>query len=118
MANKIETANQITDLFYKVLSDSDKWWILAQMLECHPVWSETRQGSNYWQTVRDHMLENAKNTPQRGQRVCLKEDVELGPITLRCGTSGHIAYLDPIRVQIEGISNLVFAIPEDKLSLR
>ena len=118
MANKIETANQITDLLHKVLSDSDKWWILAQALECHTVWGRTRQGSNYWQTVRDHMMENAKNTPQRGQRVCLKEDVELGPITLRCGSSGFIQHLDPIRVKIDGMPDLVFAIPEDKLSLR
>ena len=117
MADKTEIANQITDLFHKV-NDSDKWWILAQMLECHATWNKTREGSNYWQTTRDHMLENAKNTPYLGQRVYLKEDVELGPITLRTGSSGLIVYLDPVRVQVNGMPDLIFTIPEDKLSLR
>jgi len=116
MTNKQETANRITELLLTT-SRTDKWWILAQMLECHADWNRTPQGNNYWQTVRDHMMNLSKGA-DIGRRVCLKEPFEFGHTTLRVGSMGYIRRIDPIRVEIDGLVNLLFAIPEDKLSLR
>ena len=111
-----EIANRVTDLI-QGLPNADRWWVLAQMLECHSDWNKTPEGNNYWQTVRDKMMANSKG-PRVSQTVYTKEDTWVNGIIVRANTKGHIVKLEPVYVQFEGMVNLLFPIPLEKLHLR